>query len=54
MVARTINIDISIVAPAIAVVLEDVPARKIGKEPSFADRWSAIIRFCDLSPIVGK
>jgi len=31
---RAIDIDIGVVAPAIAVVLEDVPARNISIEPS--------------------
>ena len=31
---RAINVNIGIIAPAVAIVLEDVPARNIGKEPS--------------------
>ena len=33
--AGTGDINVGIVAPAVAVILEDVPARSIGKEPSF-------------------
>ena len=32
---RAINVNIGIITPAVAIVLEDVPAWNIGKEPSF-------------------
>ena len=33
--AGAININIGIIAPAVAVVLQDVPAREVSKKPSF-------------------
>jgi len=38
-VAGTVDIYISVVAPAIAVILEDVPSRDIGVEPSLIPAW---------------
>ena len=45
--AGTRDINIGIVAPAVAVILEDVPARSIGKEPSLVPA-----RVIDISGII--
>lgn len=37
--AGTVYIDIDVVAPAVAVVLQDVPARNVCDEPSFVPAW---------------
>lgn len=41
--AGTVYIDIDVVAPAVAVVLEDVPARNVCYEPSLVPTWRVYI-----------
>jgi hypothetical protein len=52
--AGSIDVDIGIVAPAIAVILEDVPARNISMEPSLVPaRIVNISGIVSIEPSVG-